>query len=216
MTDACFRREAARPRVEEVHKVLTDWGGVIVHFSGVPPGMASGERKDFPDDLKYVLAGSAQGGISCSTVRPGDTFEFQDLETTRRNSWGCIGVIVRARSPWSLVCVHSSDCGSFVHEGFRYCDQGNNDLSLKEIAESLEARSSNGCNEWVMRDYDCLGVLVQHPYSIRRFGECATPYEILDAFGGWPLYTIFRDNIYAVTGDWKLGDRISILDLYPA
>src|SRR4051812_14827329 len=116
MTDLCFIRAVKRPDPDEVRRELRRWGGVLVHFSGVPPGVSAGLNLTFPADLQHVIAGNAQGGISCSTVRPGDRFESIP-PTSWRNSWGCIGVIVRPQHPWSLVGVDRHDCGSFVPQG---------------------------------------------------------------------------------------------------
>jgi hypothetical protein len=112
MSDGCFLRAVSRPAISEVHAALQTWGGVVAHFSGVPPGVPARLHLKFPADLRHVLDGHAQSGIGCSTVRPGDIFE--DSGSRRRNSWGCIAVLVRARTPWSLVCVDAHDCGSFV------------------------------------------------------------------------------------------------------
>src|SRR5260221_9335349 len=150
MADKCALHQIVRPDVKEVHEVLNAWGGVIVHFSGVPAGVSTGLNLRFPEDLKHVLAGNAQGGISCSTVRPGDIFEGPHY----RNSWGCIGIVVRSRTPWSLVCVHAHDDGSrMADDGLRVCSQMDSDLSLEEVERSLKERSATDCNEWVMRDY---------------------------------------------------------------
>ena len=215
MSDACYRREVLRPNVEDVHKLLLNWGGIVVHFSGVPAGVSSGLNLKFPDDLKHILNGNAQGGISCSTVRPGDVFE--DPETNKRNSWGCIGVIVRSRSPWSLVCVDSSDCGSKLDaELMRDCMHADGDISLAEVAESLESRQPDDCNEWVMRDFDCLGVLVQPPFSAREFWQFASREEILREFGSYQLYTIAHDGLYEVSRDFILLGKVDISQLYPA
>jgi hypothetical protein len=184
MAHKCDLHQVSRPDVKEVHKVLNAWGGIIVHFSGVPPGTSTGLNLQFPDDLKHVLAGNAQGGISCSTVRPGDTFE--DPVNNRRNSWGCIGVIVRGRTPWSLVGVDVHDCGSRMEpDGLRWCAHADSDICLEEVVQSLEGRSAIDCNEWVMRDYDVLGVLFQPPFTISSRKQFATPKEIAAVFAEW-------------------------------
>ncbi len=211
MADKCALHQVSRPNVSDVHKALNTWGGVIVHFSGVPAGVSTGLNLQFPDDLKYILAENAQGGISCSTVRPGDTFEGY-----YRNSWGCIGVIVRSRTPWSLVCVHAHDDGSRMGpDGLRVCTQMDSDLSLEEVGRSLQERSATDCNEWVMRDYDVLGILLQHTFSARDFGRCASRNEITAAFAGSPWFTIKQDGLYAVAQDFKVERKVSVCELYP-
>lgn len=198
-----------------MHAALQTWGGVVVHFSGVPPGVSSGLNLTFPDDLRHVINGHAQGGISCSTVRPGDRFE-DDLQTRGRNSWGCIGVIVRGRTAWSLVCVDPYDCGSSMLPcGLRTCRQVDMDLAITEVARSLDARRPSDCNEWVMRDYEVLGMLIQPPFSARAFGQFSSREEIVAAFSGQPLYTIKPDGLFEVSPDFQLRRRVPISELYP-
>jgi hypothetical protein len=211
MADKCALHQVSRPDVKEVHKVLNAWGGMIVHFSGVPPGTSTGLNLQFPDDLKHVLAGNAQGGISCSTVRPGDTFEGP-----QRNSWGCIGVIARGRTPWSLVGVDAHDCGSRMEpDGLRWCVHADADLNLDEVVRSLDDRSATDCNEWVIRDFDVLGILLQPPLSAREFGQVASREQIVAAFAGSPWFTIRPDGIYVVAQNFKLERKASICELYP-
>jgi len=211
MPDLCALHQVFRPEVREVHTALTAWGGIVVHFSGVPPGVNAGLNLNFPDDLLHVLDGKAQGGISCSTVRPGDAFEGNT-----RNSWGCIGVIVRGRTSWSLAGVDPNDCGSSKQpDGLRYCIHADRDLTLAEVIDSLDSRSPNDCNEWVVRDYDALGVLIQPPCSIRAFGTFATKDEIVSAFSQWPLFTITLDGLYELTPQLELASKIPISKLYP-
>lgn len=214
MTDKCHLHQVLRPSISEVHKVLTSWGGIIVHFSSVPSGLSSGLNLRFPEDLRHVLDGNAQTGISCSTVRPGDLFE--DDGTGRRNSWGCIGVIVRGQTDWSLVCVDPHDCGSFLQPcGFRYCSQADRDMSIDEVVDSLNTRSIFDCNEWVVRDYHVIGVLIQRPFSVRALGEYANPQELISAFGNKPLFTLTRDGLYELTQGLTLKRQVLISELYP-
>lgn len=217
MTHLCAQHQVSRPSLKDVHATLVNWGGVVVHFSGVPAGMLSNFNKAFPDDLLHILAGQAQSGISCSVVRAGDRFEELPGDR-RRNSWGCIGVIVRGRTEWSLVCVDAGDCGSFVDgTGFRQCNGANRDLSIREIEGSLYQRSIQDCNEWVMMDYDVVGVLVQPPFSVRSFGDQATEDEIRTYFAHWPLYSFHNGGLYEieVTPELKYKARCDIASLYP-
>jgi len=217
MTDLCYQRLVKRPTVDEVLQELRRWEGIIVHFSGVPPGMSAGTNLAFPADLQYVIAGNAQRGISCSTVRPGDRFEAIP-PSTWRNSWGCIGVIVRPQHPWSLVGVDRHDAGSGVPPNgswFRHCKHSDIDLTLREVIDSLHTRDPLDCNEWVMRDYDVLGVLVQPPFSARGFGQCASWNEIATAFSAERLFTLQPNGLYEVNHNGTLGPMISLASLYP-
>ena len=80
------------PEIQDVYKLLREVNGLIVHFSGCPPMHVKEWDEDlsFPADLKRVISGRAQGGVSCSVVLPGDVFEGPDAA-----SIGSIGVILR-------------------------------------------------------------------------------------------------------------------------
>jgi hypothetical protein len=116
-------------------------------------------------------------------------------------------VIVRPQHPWSLVGVDRHDAGSNVPQNgslFRHCRHSVVDLTLREVIDSLDMRDPLDCNEWVMRDYDVLGVLVQPPFSVRGFGQCASWKEIATAFRAERLFTIQWNSRYPSSPDTVL------------
>lgn len=84
-----------KPTVAEVHQFLRHHNGLIVHFSGSPPGISFGANPGYPADLHDVIAGKAQTGLACSIVMPTDNFQ----SPAPRNATGCIGVIVDLNTP---------------------------------------------------------------------------------------------------------------------
>jgi hypothetical protein len=214
MSHLCAQGLVPRPTVAEVHAALVAWRGLIVHFSGVPKLLSSGFSGVFPDDLRNVRDGNAQGGISCSTVRAGDVFENTE---GNRNSNGCVGLIVRSRSPWSLVGVAVGDAGSSVDPITmeRTCWHANLPLQIDEVQWDLDGRMPDGCNEWVMRDYDVLGLLAQLPLHVHQYGTKATPDELRYAADGLPIYTFRGGVLNEVDSQLALTRAVPICELYP-
>jgi hypothetical protein len=155
-----------RPRIAEVHALLQKYNALVVHFSGSPRGLGKqrGTTNLYPNDLLHVIAGRAQGGISCSVVWPGDNFHGMD-----RNATGCVGVIVRFRSPDSLIAAGASDVGSFEDEfGVRHaCSPA--EISADDLYKTLTERTTY--NEWVVKDYDIVGVIAVAPFEIWHLAE---------------------------------------------
>lgn len=161
-----------RPSIRDVHALLKAFNGLIVHFSGCPKGAGKdrGLAHLYPNDLKHVINGHAQGGISCSIVRPGDCFVG-----TERNATGCIGVIVDLVVPESIVGAQIGDGGSGEDES------GNRSMESQLIitADDLRATLNRGntYNEWVIANYRIFGILAVYP------GEVSTVCNLMDALG---------------------------------
>ena len=101
-----------RPAIREIYSVLSDFNALIVHFSSVQQMVGDPEKKHlFPDDLYYVRDGGANGGLSCSTVMPGDQFDPMP-----RNSTGSVGLILGLKSRRSVKAAHPQDCGAYTDE----------------------------------------------------------------------------------------------------
>lgn len=200
-----------RPTVHEVHLLLHQWQGVIVHFSGAPKG-ASGStfHGQYPADLLNVLANNAQGGISCSVVKPGD-----DFHSFIANATGCIGVIVRMSNRHSLVGADCRDCGSTETEGKRTCRNAHLPLSIADVAHSLCGRASDGYNEWIVKDYEVIGLLVQEPWYVVAPGNATNIAELKLHFGDIDWYTLKPDGIWRLDGLTPVA-KVSMDDLYPA
>ena len=153
--------ELARPSVSDVHGVLSSRNALIVHFSGAPKGTGRERGFLYPDDLQHVLQGLANGGISCSTVMPGDVFDG-----IGRNATGCIGVIIDLITPESLTSVFHEDCGSIeIVDGIRTVARPF-DIHIKDVEDSIALRRPGCYNEWVIRDFRCIGIFAVHPYEI--------------------------------------------------
>lgn len=105
------------------------------------------------------------GGLSCSTVKPGDVFSG-----FRRNATGCIGLILDLKSPTSLVAVSATDCGSIEGpDGIRVVQQERN-ISVADVEASISLRPLDNYNEWVVRDFKVVGVLAVPPFEFSGRG----------------------------------------------
>jgi hypothetical protein len=51
---------ALKPSIADVHNFLRHNNGLIVHFSGSPPGVPFGTNPGYPNDLQDVIAGKAR------------------------------------------------------------------------------------------------------------------------------------------------------------
>lgn len=150
-----------RPTVEEIYALLCRHSALIVHFSGTPKGAGSTYEHLYPADLQEVIRGACQGGLSCSTVMPGD--EFADLANA--NATGCVGVILGLNSGQSIIDAHSRDCGTMVEAGARVVPT-TRDLSVNDLERTILERASGTYNEWVIGDYVALGIFAASPFYV--------------------------------------------------
>jgi hypothetical protein len=190
--------------VSEVHSFLANEVALIVHFSGTPPMPSTWNSPlAYPEDLRTVIHGGAMGGICCSVVRPGDNFG-----AGVRRACGCVGVIVGLQCKHSLVAVDPDDCGSFCNErGFREVQEPR-DITVPELQRTLVERGA--WNEWVVRDYNVLGIFFAAPFEVWREKAPAlmedaltSPEEITSTFPGQRIFTFgatgilqFKDGNY--------------------
>lgn len=162
--------------VNTIYQILAEHNALIVHFSGAPKGSGNSCNDHlFPDDLKNVIDGKAQGGLSCSTVMPNDI--FSGIE---RNATGCIGLILGLKEKDSLVSAESDDRGSYLDEsGSRLVEKRK--ISKQDIRDSIVNRSSTSYNEWVVKNYYIIGVFAISPMevSVRQ----NLPPELAEAMG---------------------------------
>ena len=164
-----------RPTEQEINCLLRQKSALIVHFSGAPPGSGSPYDDVYPVDLKKVITGRCQGGLSCSTVMPNDN--FSDLKTA--NATGCVGVILGLKSKNSVKDVHAADCGTYVVNDVRIVPN-HRDLSIADLEQTIDARPFGNYNEWVINDYQVLGVFAAAPFFIWALGKPIYPPEMPD------------------------------------
>jgi hypothetical protein len=128
-----------KPSIADVHSLLRSRKALIVHFSGVPGAGNTDIR--YPEDLRRVISGGANSGVSCSVVSPGDIF----AGAAERNAYGTIGVILDLRGEQSLATATHGDGGSLWYgHGAREFDE--KDLTIEDLERSLTRR--DGHNEW--------------------------------------------------------------------
>jgi len=206
-----------KPDVAEVHAFLDGKNSLIVHFSGAPKGAGKDRGLLYPQDLRHVVAGNARGGISCSTVQPGDAFSG-----VNRNATGCIGVIVDLQEPSSLVAVHPHDCGSIEEADGTRSVPNEGDITLADLENSTQDRRSTLYNEWVVRNYIVHGILAVPPFEISVLAVPDFPPEmpeymrdntpipdidrisiqrVIAEFPGMPVYTMHNADVILVSGD---------------
>jgi hypothetical protein len=175
-----------RPEITEVHLFLQNHNDLIVHFSGCPPMPVKDRGKEhlFPTDLKHVIAGNAQGGVSCSVIRPGDIFDGPEA-----NSTGCIGVILRMKSRDSLISAADYDDGTRVDDDDNRIVDKDVDISVEDLERTMENRK--GHNEWAIKDLEVLGIFAGNPFEVwHRYPQmgqfCDAPEEFsdMDALAG--------------------------------
>ena len=150
-----------RPTVNAIYAMLRRRGALMVHFSGTPKGAGSTYTHLYPLDLQEVIQDRCHGGLSCSTVLPGD--EFTDLANA--NATGCVGVILGLKAGNSIKDVHQQDCGTRVENGVRIYPNAR-DLTVGDLEQTIIARSPCSYNEWVIGDYAVLGIFAAAPFNI--------------------------------------------------
>lgn len=195
-----------KPRLKVVDAFLCRHRALVVHFSGTPKGAGSTFEEPYPDDLLTVIKGGASTGVSASLVMPGD--EFNDVH--RANATGCVGVVLRLRDPTSLVAVHPRDCGSMMSDGVRTVDR-ETDIELADLERSLTERGAvadHFYNEWVVRDFEVLGLFAAAPYRISLWnpplpGQDELP-DYLRPNLGWVSCNISSSAVIATFAEWPV------------
>lgn len=93
------------------------------------------------------------------------------------NATGSVGLIIGLRGVGSLRAVSWNDCGSRIENGRRITDQ-RPPLSMCEVEASLDDRISY--NEWVVRDFEVLGIFAMPPFLVWREQGVAVPEDYPD------------------------------------
>lgn len=175
-----------RPSVQEVHKVLADRSALIVHFSGAPKGAGKPRGLLYPDDLRWILQGQANGGVSCSTVIPTDSFDGK-----HRNATGCIGVIVDLSTEKSLCHASDHDQGSLEDDDGQRKVGCLDEPTLESVKSSIDNRACDSYNEWMVADFRCLGIFCAEPYEISADQKISKP-------PGMPILVMPNESIIGI------------------
>ncbi|MGA7439396.1 MAG: hypothetical protein WBW32_14860 [Luteibacter sp.] len=205
--------------LDQIRLFLARHQALIVHCSGTPKGVGPG-RLPYPADLKHVTQGLAQGGISCSLLKPGDRFHGAG-----RNSTGSVGLVVAPTSSSSLVAVAPDDIGSYVVEGVRLgIPEG--DVGIGDLESSIVGRGDS-YNEWIVRDFKVIGLFVAEPattwqevslamtsgHCVQQAKDISVP-DITAEFPGLPVFTLSGDSILRWSENaWEPAAHS---DIYPA
>ena len=187
----------AKPPVAAIEAFLRSRDALIVHFSGCPGGVSNGVTHPYPHDLKHVIRGMAQGGLSCSLVTPTDRFDGGG----ERNAFGCVGVVVRLRTPQSLIAVSPYDAGSWVDaNGTRQYPEA--DITLADCEASLNERQSH--NEWGVRNYDVVAILAAAPFEVWNhsppgYVDRTDLRSVMETFPSLPVLTLSFGRFWGVS-----------------
>lgn len=214
--------DPAKPSLDEVHSFLARHQALVVHCSGTPKGIGPGQ-KTYPDDLKHVTCGRAQGGISCSVVKPGDRFHGFD-----RNATGSVGLVVAPTESKSIVAVAPHDVGSYVENGVRaVAHEG--DITNADLELTFTARGDR-YNEWVVRDFMVIGVFVAEPATTWQEVLMQVPgdiqpqpvgqeedisvHQVAENLKGLPIYSLsVREVLRWTATGWR---RVAHSEIYSA
>lgn len=177
----------ARPRLPDIHAILRKHCALIVHFSGTPKGGGSNFELAFPDDLRKVISGQSQSGLSCSVVLPND--EFSDLE--RANATGCIGLVLGLTSEQSLIDAHPYDCGTFMKNGSRQVPNAR-DMTAENIEDTVTSRKGDSYNEWVIANYSVIGIFAVAPFRFSADVPIDFPDDMPDYLRSSPIAAGFK------------------------
>jgi hypothetical protein len=135
-----------------IRQVLIESKALLVHFDPIP-GM--GNRHVFyPENLRRAIYNHQNYELSCSVVCPGDHF---DLDASKSNLPGTVGIIVRPNSDDSVFAVFETDHGNFRDPltGKYHRQMGRPSIDL--CTYTIKHRS--GYNEWAVSNYTVLGIL---------------------------------------------------------
>jgi len=179
--------------VDEARTFLRRRNALIVHFSGCPKGV--GFDTCYPDDLVQATA-NPHWGLACSVVKPGDGIG---------NAFGFVGIIVDVTKDTSVVAVSTDDCGSQVDRGTGKRIALDMIPTAEKCEKSLDERTKH--NEWVVEDYEVMGIFVLRPPQIWSGSGLGGPTKItvgdIHATFGKPVVTTDEQGFWR----WHSGDR---------
>jgi hypothetical protein len=172
-----------------IREFLRDRRALLVHFSSI---MTSHRDKfPFPNDLKNAAA-LRDKALSFCTVQSTDHWPFQKALSTvgEANAAGNVGIVVDVKDADCVTKVAANDQGSFDDEESGRDGDGH-PPSLESCSHSIDARQT--CNEWLVKNYIAIGVLVLPPYVVPSadFGEQVVKLGmILESFPELRIFSI--------------------------
>jgi len=156
--------EVFRPELQEIEKLLKENSVCIVHFSGCPKGDGIHDYL-YPDDLLNILSGNGQGGLATSVVGGSDTFDGFE-----RNVFGNVGLILKMKHKSSLLDASVGDCGSRLNERYERVPDQFRDLSIEYLENTIKNKGASH-NEWVVANFDIIGVLAVPPFEVNKMEQ---------------------------------------------
>lgn len=198
--------EFGRPSIAEVHGVLRAHGALLAHFSSYPPmDSLHGQSPRFPHDLIRVLNRQCPGGVCCSTL------SASDKVGTDGNASGYIGALLRPASDQSIIVAAPHDIGSRVENGRRVFLLPLGPVVRADLENSITLRAENDWNEWVIDQYEPIGVIIVGAGVAYGAGE-QSPQALAELFG-FPVYRFDAGRLVRLHGDtWVAAEHG---DLYP-
>ncbi|PZR93524.1 MAG: hypothetical protein DI537_10420 [Stutzerimonas stutzeri] len=185
--------ELPRPTVAEVHAVLREFGALLGHFASYPPMDSLDDASPaYPDNLIRVLRRECPGGVCCST------FTAADQIVPGRNVSGDIGVILRPGSDRSVLAASPHDIGSRVVNGVRQFPQ--RPVFRTDLERSIIGRAEDGVNEWIVDDYEPLGIITLGGGWAYGAPVPQSPAMLAETFGV-PIYRFDGGRLVRLDGD---------------
>lgn len=193
-----------RPAYADVRSLLSSHEGLIVHFS-TSPSMHAQPDGHYPSDLHTALTSACcrNGGLSCSIVTPSDPFTGDAPFVP-----GYIGIILDPKGSHSIVSCSTVDGGDI--RDLKSCtvtgELQNIDLYLDDLEGTITERSAY--NNWLVKDYDILGVLALPPFRVETIhnhvhlgiirGSTHTDIrQVAAEFPGLSIYTVMEGQYHA-------------------
>ena len=159
------------PNNSLIKSILRERRAVPVHFATV---MADYKDFRFPKSLLNALTLTGEA-LSFATIQPGD--KFCPLPGKESGAPGSVGILVDVGPETTVESVCPEDSGSSELGSFGKF------ATAENCAESIDKRTTS--NEWRIRDYQPLGIMVLEPIVVpvfRNIDGAKIPDEISISF----------------------------------
>lgn len=211
---------------EQAIQLLREHNALLVHFASITKmsNTRPKEPEPYPDRLLRILESNLDRNqkICTSTVMPGDKFPTsKSLDT---NATGCIGVILVPNSDISFCCADPADCGSEVKNDVRQCKKcvsSPHECTFGELENAIINRPTNEYNEWIISDYETLGLFMMPDFCVPlpdsdadekyRFTDLI---ELNEDFGGYDIYSFHNGEIIIMEGKGPESSVVSHDQIY--